>query len=94
MQLREMLPTLKRSWSVYSYNNDRAYLIMLFKKLLLLEAVESNPVKGIPKEEVITKLKKVLNHEDRGKINEYLLNRDLDFWRFINIFLHSGSRRT
>lgn len=68
--------------------------MMLYKKLLLLEAVESNPVKEIPKEEVITKIKKVLNHEEREKGNEYLWNRDRSFWRFINIFFHSGCRRT
>jgi integrase len=94
MQLLDLLPTLKRSWSPYSYNNARAYLMMLYKRLLLVEAVESNPVKDIPKEEVITKMKKVLNQQERKKVNEFLQERDHDFWRFINIFFHSGCRRT
>ena len=65
MEMLEMLPTLKKSWSAYSFNNARAYLLMLYKKLLLLEVVESNPVKNIPKEEVPIKLKQVLSLAER-----------------------------
>ena len=94
IQLLEMLPSLKKSWSSYSYNNARGYLMMLYKKLMLMQAVDSNPVKDIPKEEIVTKLKKVLTHEERVIINKYLLENDRDYWRFINIFFHSGCRRT
>ena len=94
MQLLEMLPTIKKSWSAYSFNNSRAYLMMLYKKLLLVEAVETNPVNDIPKAEIITKIRKVLSDDERHRVDEYLLNKDRDFWRFINIFFHSGSRRT
>lgn len=94
IQLLEMLPTIKKSWSSYSYNNSRAYLMMLFKKLLLLEAVENNPVKDIPKEQILIKRKRILNFEERKKINDYLFVKDYDYWRFINIFFHSGCRRT
>ena len=94
IQLLEMLPSLKKSWSSYSYNNARGYLMMLYKKLMLMQAVDSNPVKDIPKEEIITKLKKVLTHNERERINEYLLKTDHDYWRFIHIFFHSGCRRT
>ena len=90
IQLLEMLPSLKKSWSSYSYNNARGYLMMLYKKLMLMQAVDSNPVTDIPKEEVITKLKKVLTHEERDIINKYLLEHDKDYWRFIHIFFHSG----
>ena len=94
IQLLEMLPLLKKSWSAYSYNNARGYLMMLYKKLMLMQAVDSNPVKDIPKEEVITKLKTVLKPEERQRINEFLFNNDRDYWRFIHIFFHSGCRRT
>ena len=94
IQLLEMLPLLKKSWSSYSYNNARGYLMMLYKKLMLLQAVDSNPVNDIPKEEVITKIKKVLTHKEREIINKYLLENDRNYWRFINIFFHSGCRRT
>jgi hypothetical protein len=44
MQMLQMLPTLKKSWSAWSFNNSRAYLMMLYKKLMLLEAVENQIV--------------------------------------------------
>lgn len=94
VQMLEMLPSLKKSWSAYSYNNCRGYLMMLYKKLLLLQAVESNPVNDIPKEQVPEKIKQLLSNEERKIIDEYLLEVDRDYRRFINIFFHSGGRRT
>lgn len=94
IQMFEVLPTLKKSWSAWSYNNSRSYLMMIYRRLLLMEAVESNPVKDIPKQQVTIKRKHVLTFEQRVKINEYLFTRDHDYWRFINIFFHSGCRRT
>ncbi|MBC7509285.1 MAG: hypothetical protein H7320_11145 [Ferruginibacter sp.] len=43
--LRQVLDTvgeLKKSWSAYSFNNCRAYLLMLYKKLLEKDAVDVN----------------------------------------------------
>lgn len=94
IQIFEVLPTLKKSWSAYGYNNSRAYVMMLFKKLMLMEAVETNPVKEIPKEPVVTKMKRVLSLDERKIINEYLLKIDPVFHRFVHIFFHSGCRRT
>ena len=94
IQILEVLPSLKRSWSAYSYNNSRAYLMMLFKRLLLMEAVESNPVNEIPKEEVPVKIKEVLSRAQRIRVNDYILKVDPDYQRFIQIFFHSGCRRT
>lgn len=94
IQILEVLPSLKKSWSAYSYNNSRAYLMMLFKKLLLMEAVETNPVKEIPKEEVPAKLKSVLTWKQREQVSKYLAKVDPIYYRFIQIFFHSGCRRT
>ncbi|MDQ2718192.1 MAG: site-specific integrase [Bacteroidota bacterium] len=94
MQMMEVLPTLKKSWSAYSYNNNRAYLMMLFKKLMLMEAVETNPVKEIPKQEIITRIKRVLTHQERMVVDSYLSQTDSVYHRFILIFFHSGCRRT
>ena len=94
IQMLEILPSLKKSWSAYSFNNSRAYLMMLYKKLMLMQAVESNPVKDIPKEQIITKIKHVLTPDQRTRINKYLGETDQDYQRFIHIFFHSGCRRT
>ena len=84
IQMFEILPTLKNSCSAWSHNNCRTYLKMLFKKLLLLDTIETNPVRDIPKEEVPEKLKKVLTREQRIRVYEYLLKIDPDFQRIIN----------
>ena len=94
MQMLQMLPTLKKSWSAWSFNNSRTYLMMLYKKLMLLEAVENNPVKDIPKESITVKLRHVLSGEQRMAIDAHLQRRDPVYRRFIHIFFHSGSRRT
>jgi integrase len=77
-----------------TYNHLRAYLMMLFKQLLLLEAVDSNPVRDIPKKRVERKLKKVLSIEQRRQVNDYLRGADYNFWRYMRIFFHSGCRST
>ena len=52
-QMLEMLGDYKKSWSAYSFNNCRAYLMMLYKKLLEQDAVEMNPVKDIQSKRVL-----------------------------------------
>ena len=54
-QVLDMVGELKKSWSAYSFNNCRAYLLMLYKKLLEEDAVDVNPVKEIPKQKIIFK---------------------------------------
>ena len=96
-QLRHVLEIcgeLKKSWSAYSYNNCRAYLLMLFKKLLEEDAVETNPVMDIPKQKTVLKLKVVLNKKERLEIDNHLKKVDPNYRRFIHIFFHSGSRKT
>jgi len=93
-QLLEMIGEYKKGWSSYSYNNSRAYLLMLYKKLLEEDAVEVNPVKEIPKQKGVQKLKRILDKEERLKIDKHLKEVDPDYRRFIHIFFHSGSRKT
>lgn len=67
--------------------------MILYKILLEQDAVENNPVKDIPKQRSIQKIKRVLNHEERLKIDKHLKEVDPDYRRFIHIFFHSGSRK-
>ncbi len=89
-----MVGELKKSWSAYSFNNCRAYLLMLYKKLLEEDAVDVNPVKEIPKQKIVFKLKRVLDEKERLRIDEHLKKIDPDYRRFIHLFFHSGSRKT
>ena len=56
-QMLDMFGELKKSFSAYTFNNCRAYLMMLYKRLLEQDAVEINPVKDIPKQMIIQRLK-------------------------------------
>ncbi|HUZ60775.1 MAG TPA: tyrosine-type recombinase/integrase [Hanamia sp.] len=93
-QMLEMIGEYKKSWSAYSFNNARAYLMMLYKKLLEQDAVETNPVKDIPKEKIILRIKSVLTTEERLRVDQHLKEVDPDYRRFMQIFFHSGSRKT
>jgi hypothetical protein len=79
--LRQVLDTvgeLKKSWSAYSFNNCRAYLLMLYKKLLEENAVDVNPVKEIPKQKIVFKLKRILDETERARIDTSLEHLNWD----------------
>ncbi len=80
--------------SIHRYNKQRSYLMMIYKELLELEAVDYNPLRDISKKKGVQKLRKVLSIESRQKINEYLRIHHYRFWLFTNIFFHSGARLT
>ena len=80
--------------STHRYNKLRSYLMMIYKELVELEAVDYNPLKDISKKKGIQKLRKVLSPDSRKKIDEYLEIHHYRFWLFTNIFFHSGARLT
>lgn len=78
-----------------SYNHYRSYLMMMFKVLVKIEAIETNPVtKEIDKEKVVQRIRQTLTIEERREIDIYLSDNHYNFWRYTNIFFHSGSRTT
>jgi integrase len=77
-----------------SFNHYRAYLLMLFKIIVPLANMAGNPVTDIPKEKEIKKIRDVLTDEQRKLVNEYLQKNYYEFWRFLQIFFHSGARIT
>jgi integrase len=81
-------------WSARRHNMYRSYLIMLFKKLTKLEAVVANPAKDIERLGEFRKLKAVLSLEQRRAINAHLKEHHYNYWCFVNLFFHSGGRRT
>jgi len=88
----ETCPKVKKRWSHQTYNHYRAYLMMLFKKLVELEAIESNPVdSNLPKEDVEVNIRELLTLKERGKIEDHF-KHDKYFHRFMHIFFHSGAR--
>jgi site-specific recombinase XerC len=78
--------------SAHRYNKYRCYLMIFFKELMELETVESNPIRDISKRKTIKKIRELLSDKERQKIDNYLKPNFYTFWRFINIFFHSGAR--
>jgi integrase len=83
-----------KKWSNGRYNLYRAYLLMLFKELVEMETITGNPIRDISKKPVLEKIKIVLTNNDRIRINNWLNTQFPEFLDFINIFFHSGGRRT
>lgn len=58
-----------------------------------LETVESNSIRDISKRKTIKKIRELLSDGERVKIDKYLRSNFYAFWRFANIFSHSGARK-
>jgi integrase len=80
--------------STHRFNKNRTYLMLLFKELVELEAVETNPVREISKKQRTIPIRRLLTQEERALINQHLKHNHHSFWLFTNIFFHSGSRLT
>jgi integrase len=85
--------TKSKLWNNNQFNHYRKYLSVLYKELEELEIVEYNPVEKIAIRETIERIRQVLTDRERVLLKENLKEQDPCFWRFINIFFHSGSRR-
>lgn len=91
---KELKKLEKYNFGASSFNHYRAYLLMLFKEIIPLANLAGNPVKDIPKEKVIKRVKDVLTDKQRPLVNEYLKKKYYEYWRFLQIFFHSGARIT
>ena len=90
--LLEECKKLKSYWSESLFNNYRKYLQILFNEIAEFDAIEFNPINGIKKKKVLKKIRTVLTLDEREKINSSLKNNHYNFWRFMQIFFHSGAR--
>lgn len=82
----------RRELSASSYNHYRAYLMMLFRELLEVEAVDTNPVTDIRKLAEVAKIRKTLTIEERKIVDQHLKKAHYAFWRYLHIFYQSGAR--
>lgn len=80
--------------SSHRYNKIRSYLMIIYKELIELEAVEVNPLRDLAKKKSIQRLRKLPSIENRIIINDYLQKHQYRFWLFMQIFFHSGARLT
>ena len=82
----------ERSWGGASYNRYRTYLIMCFKELLELEAVGADPVSSLAKQDETPSPREVLTDAERRQVDTHLKTKYYAFWRYLQIFYHSGCR--
>lgn len=84
-----------KKFSDFRRNRYREYLNILFNELVEVEATELNPVIAIRKIKGIKRAKReTLTQEQREKIDKHLKAKHYPFWRFLQIFYHSGTRIT
>lgn len=84
----------ERNLSARSWNAYRTYLAMLFEQLLDYELVEENPVLQLRKKQEDEIIRDTLTLEQRRLVVNHLKETDPVFLRFIQMFFHSGARRT
>lgn len=92
LHVLESIGQVNSKYSDNSFNKHRTYLIMIFKRLLQLGAVDNNPVLNIEKKQTLRKIREVITDKQRKQINDHLKTNFYSFWRLINIFFHSGAR--
>jgi integrase len=90
----DQVQVIRKSDSAHRYNKFRTHLMMLFAELVELEAIEDNPVKSIKKKKGLKKIRPVLSHEERKRVDLFLQSNYYSFWRFMQLFFHSGARLT
>lgn len=92
--LLEQCSKIKDRWSANTYNVYLKYLSILFGHLLQHQAVEMNPIRDLKKKKTIKNIRKILTKNECKKIDDFTKAFDINLWRFIHIFFHSGSRTT
>ena len=76
------------------YNKIRAYMHMIFKQLVKNDAIEYNLISDIEKKKETKKLTITFTEDEILIIKEYLASKHYGFYRYLQIFFHSGSRST
>lgn len=76
------------------YNKIRAYMHMVFKQLVKSDAIEHNIISNIEKKKETKKIKIGFTDDEIKIISIYLKENHFGFYRYIQIFFHSGSRST
>lgn len=86
------LPNHNSRWSANNFNRYRANLSILYNELIEYEAVESDPVRLMRKQQHTQTVRELLTSEEIALINNSLKESCYEFYRYIHIFFHSGCR--
>ncbi|MDF2381305.1 tyrosine-type recombinase/integrase [Nostoc ellipsosporum NOK] len=98
MKLAAPAPTKKgqkpQQWTNNTFNYYRAHLMILFKYLDEYDVVEGNPIEKIKKQDYSTPPRDILTLEERVIVDRFLKEKHYTFWRFMQVFFHSGARES
>lgn len=85
---------INKNFTNNRHNKYRSYLLSLFKELVRIQTIDYNPVSDIEIKKVVKKAEKreTLTKEQRVFLNQYLYLNHYNFWRYMQIFFHSGCR--
>lgn len=83
-----------KKWNANQHNHYLKYLSILFNELDEHNAIEEFPCAKIRRKKVTKKIRETLTRSQRKFLSEYLPEKHYDYWRFIQIFFHSGARET
>jgi len=75
-------------------NVYKAYLSSVYRILMRYEIVEHNVMKDIEKRKTIKKQRAILTLEQEQLVNDHLLAKNYEFWRFMQIFFYADARET
>lgn len=81
-------------WTANNFNHYRTEIKRIFNELNELEATEVNPVDGIKKRVSLRGIRATLTIKERNTVDQHLKKNYYTFWRFTQIFFHSGCRET
>jgi integrase len=82
----------KMSTTSDRFNKNRSYLMILLSEMCESETLTANFAKDIRKKKHLKKTRQILNDDERKRVSEYLKAHHKEFYRFLNIFFHSGAR--
>lgn len=102
MLILEKCAQINPKWSNNRHDVYKAYLRKIFKPLVTLEVIEMNPVVDIEMDididtdidDLTDNSLKILNAAERKLVDDHLRENHYTFWRFTQIFFHSGARET
>lgn len=79
--------------SADKFNRCKKVLGEFYDKLLMLEAVPANiPLSIKTKKRMVRNRRDLIMRKDIDKTKTFLAGKDPAFWRFMNIYFHSGAR--
>lgn len=81
-------------FSAKRQNRYKAYLSMIFNQLISLQCMTVNPCESIETKKTVVAKKEVLEGDETTTVDKYLFKKNYFFWRYMQIFFHSGSRNT